>query len=210
MVKNKSMELLKIEDYRDHYNQYFVEFNRLAVGEYADLSYGSDKPNPTASSLESIIAYANYIFNENSGTSVTKLLNAGAGASSFMFREIFNGVMCIDSHSKYLELVEKVCKTQQAGNWSIKSGFGNSFASVQNRRFDHVYFDYGDIERLPFLGYAIELATKSVYVDDSDCRDECMPYRNHVIDLCKAMGLKYFDCLDAKDEHGRWGIIIEK
>lgn len=195
------MELLKIEDYRDHYNQYFVEFNRLAVGEYADLSYGSDKPNPTASSLESIIAYANYIL--TNGEEYDTILNAGSGASSWMLKKLFKNVTDIEPNHRYSKFVEIVCNC-------AKGDFINSFSNLLHENFYHIYYDYGNIERLPYLGYAIEVAYKSLYIDDSDCRDECMPYRNHVIDLCKAMGLKYFDCLDAKDEHGRWGIIIEK
>lgn len=192
--------MYNIEDYREYYNQYFKEFNRLAVGEYADLSYGIDTPNGTSSSLESIIAYSNYI-NDDSPI----LLNAGAGASSWMFRKLFQKVTCIDPNEHYLNFIKYIFDENKLKYWY---GFQSNF--YFSHKFEHVFYDYGSIERLPFLGCAIPLATKSIYVDDSDCRDECMPYRNHVIDLCKSMGLKWFDCKESLDVHGRAGIIIEK
>lgn len=194
--------MLNIEDYREHYNKYFQEFNRLAVGEYADLSYGSDKPNPTASSLESIIAYANYIIESKQ---MFFILNAGAGASSFVLRKVFDRVVCVDPNKRYLNLIKLVCKE----NGLQYLGFG-PINNIKPASFDHLYYDYGDIERLPYLGYAIELARKSIYIDDTDCRDECIPYRKHVIALAESMKLKWFDCKEALDEHGRAGIIIEK
>ncbi len=176
------------EDYLDYYNEYFKEFNRLAVGSFADLSYGNDQPNDTASSLESLIAYANYI-NEGNGN----ILNAGAGVSSWIFRKLFREVVCIDTNNHYLDLISLIC------------GF-----SKLNLQFDHVYYDYGTIERLPYLGSAIDIARKSIYVDDVDSREQCLPYRETVIKLCEAMKLKWFDLPGSKDEHGRSGIVIEK
>lgn len=194
----------KIEDYREYYNEYFKQFNIWAVDHFADLSYGSYTPNATASSLESIIAYANYI---GKVTGEMPILNAGAGASSWMLRKIFKQVSCVEPHGRYLSLVREVlCQNALYYN--------NMYHGMEAIRFtsyyDHVYYDYGDIERIPYLGLAIDIARKSIYVDDSDCRDDCRPYRQHVIDLCAAKGLKWFDCLEAKDEHNRWGIIIEK
>lgn len=195
--------MFKVEDYREYYNLYFKEFNRLAVGEYAGLSYGTDEPNATSSSLESIIAYANYILKSGSAK---WLLNAGSGASSWMFRKLFDRVVCIDPNERYNDLVELICSK----NGLDSDNFYTSF-DIQNRfPFNHVFYDFGNIERLPYLGSAIDIAIISVYCDDTDCRDDCKPYREHVYDLCKAMKLKCFDCVEALDEHGRYGVIIEK
>ena len=183
-----------IEDYREYYLEYFKKFHAMAVGEYADLSYGQDTPNGTSSSLESVIAYANYIDNPKA-----TILNAGAGASSWMLRKLFKDVVCIDPNLKYLHFVERIC-----GGERYWRGFGTTYT------FDHIYFDYGDIERLPYLGRAIDIARKSIYVDDVDNRSCAVPYRDTVIRLCEAMNLKWFDCVEAKDEYERWGIIIEK
>ena len=57
---------------------------------------------------------------------------------------------------------------------------------------------------------AIAAAEKSVYVDDVDKRHGAYAYREITIKLCDAMGLRWFDCDDAKDASGRSGIIIEK
>ena len=194
--------MYKVEDYIEYYTLYFKEFNRLAVGECADLSYNQDEPNGTSSSLESIIAYANYI-NDKHAT----ILNAGAGASSWMLRKLFRSVVCIDPNERYLQLVQKVCNENNVSS----DRFYHSFDGIKTtKKYDCVYFDYGNIERLPYLGSAIDIAIKSCYVDDTDCRDECKPYREHVYDLCKAMNLKCFDCTEALDKHGRFGVIIEK
>lgn len=193
------MSILKIEDYKAYYELYFKVFDRFAIGEYAEFSYGVDKPNPTASSLESIIAYANYIltnYNKND-----RILNAGSGASSWMLRNLFNNVIDIEPNKKYAEFISLVCGYDRLA-------FISNWADI--RFNDHCYYDYGSIERLPYLGCAIENVSKSIFCDDTDCRDECMPYRKHVIALCEAMGFKWFDCEGSKDEHGRSGIIIEK
>lgn len=198
--------MLNIEDYREHYNKYFQEFNRLAVGEYAGLSYGSDKPNPTASSLESIIAYANYIL--NSGAKI-ELLNAGSGCSSWMFRKIFENriIFCVDPNIHYNDFIKKICV--ENGIWA-ENFRSSSLSVIRLESFPYVYYDYGDIERLPYLGSAIDVATKSIYVDDVDNRPECKMYREIVIKLCERKGYKWFDVPESKDEHGRSGIIIEK
>ncbi len=189
-----------IEDYRDYYAKYFTEFERLAVGEFADLSYHNDKPNGTCSSLESIIVYANYIGPDTG----QKIVNAGAGASSWMFRKLYKNVVCTDPHSKFLKFVQIVCKENGVPSENFQN---NMFLGKQ---VDHVYHDYGNIERLPYIGSAIDMARKSVYVDDSDDRECCLVYRNYVLDLCKSLGLKTEDRKDAIDEHGRWGLIIFK
>lgn len=192
--------MLNIEDYRDHYNNYFNEFNRLAVGEYADLSYGNDKPNPTASSLESIIAYAQYVIDRG----IAPILNAGSGASSWMLRKLFPGfVIDVDPNKLYIEFVQFICSKNEIDSKNFQEGF------IHNGIY-HTFYDYGDIERLPYLGAAIDITRKSIYIDDTDARDECMPYRKHVIALAESMKLRWFDCKESLDQHGRAGIIIEK
>lgn len=208
-MNTDQLSLLKVEDFREDYNQYFREFNRLAVGDFADMSYGNDKPNDTASSLESIIAYANYI---NRSPKIYEkgpiILNAGAGASSWMFRKLFDDVICADPNKRYLELIQKICSENNLRAHNFQEHMLVS-ASLYGR-VDHVYFDYGDIERLPYLGSAIDAALFSIYVDDVDNRPGSFPYRQMVIDLCKKLNLKWFDCTESLDSHGRAGIIIEK
>lgn len=196
-----------IEDYREYYNQYFKEFNRLAPPE---LSYGNDKPNDTASSLEACIAYANYIVSNYNNN--LDILNAGAGASSWMFRELFNRVMgngvvviCADPDIRYLNLVKQVCGKLRGGPYHHGLDWGN-----QTEPFTHIFYDYGDIERLPYLGHAIDMTYKSLYIDDADDRACCAPFRDIVIRLCEKKGLKWFDIEESRDEYGRRGLIIEK
>lgn len=193
--------MIQVDEYLDFYNEYFKEFHRVAVGKWAHLSYGHDKPNDTCSSLESCVAYVNFI--NEFARNERSLLNAGAGASSWMFRQLLKtDVACCDPVVEYLGLVKEVCRDTR-GEFNL--GFNVSWKFV-----DHIYFDYGSIERLPYLGKAIDMARKSIYVDDVDTRPGCLPYRDHVIALCKEMGLKWIDCKEALDKNGRWGIIILK
>lgn len=212
--------MIKVEDYREFYNLYFKEFNRLAVGEFADLSYGKDTPNDTASSLESVVAYANYILKQEQGE-LSYILNAGAGASSWIFRKLFADgffkmdILCCDPNEKFLKFVEHIITENGLPVDDEMSGFRHGmvmdlFEYQTNITFDHVYFDYGNIERLPYIGAAIDLAEKSIYVDDVDKRQCCYDYRDITIKLCEAMGLKWFDCDEALDSYERAGIIIEK
>lgn len=46
----------------------------------------------------------------------------------------------------------------------------------------------------------------ALYVDDCDTRPECKEMRDYVYSL----GLNVKDCEVAKDEYGRWGVIINK
>jgi hypothetical protein len=196
------MNKLNIEDYREFYNLYFKEFNRLAVGQYQQFSFGNDQPNDTCSSLESIIAYSNFIL-ENSDKYFS-ILNAGAGASSWVFRKLFSQVLCSDPDKKYLDFIRHICIENKLDGY----GFIHTLKGFNHA--DHVYYDYGMIERLPNLGQAIDIANVSVYVDDVDKRDCCYPYRQLTIDLCKSLGLKWFDCEESLDSYGRAGIIILK
>jgi hypothetical protein len=192
------MSKLIASDYLEYYKKYFFEFNRLAVGKYADLSYGNPNPNPTAGSLESIIAYYNYIDDKK-----VKVLDSGAGASSWMLRSLFNDVISNDPNNHYLEFIELICNENNIKGGVFQIGF-------ENINCDHVYYDYGDAIRMPHLTDAIRVAKKSVYVDDTNHRPECFEYREYTINLCKELGFKCFDLADGFDINGRGGLIIEK
>jgi hypothetical protein len=194
--------MIKVEDHREFYNLYFKEFNRLAVGEFADLSYGNDQPNDTAGSLESCIAYVNYIRSRWYPGQYPSILNAGAGASSWMFRNIFGNIVCADPHERYLRFVQKICRENNIACYH----FDKEIIYSDHNWFDHVYYDYGDIERIPYLGAVIDLAGKSLYIDDMQDAD----YQDIVVRLCQKKGIKWFICEESRDEHGRFGIIIEK
>lgn len=190
--------MISKEYYRESYNEYFRQFNALAVGDYSSLSYGNGNPNPTAGSLESIIGYANYIHDNNA-----TILNSGAGASSWILRQIFNGVECNDPNELFLRFVEYVCSRNSITGGAFRLGWNAA-------KYDHVYYDYGDIERMPNLSLAIEAANKSVYVDDTNGRLECQEYRYYTISLCERLGLRYIELPEIFDKDGRGGLIIEK
>lgn len=208
--------MIDINDYTEKYAEYFRQFNRLAVGDDADLSYGNDQPNATASSLESIIAYVNYAerrAKETNWVGDIDILNAGAGASSWMFRAIAEDhpelkldITCIDPNGKYLVFVNRLL--HDCG-LSVSS-MGTGFAPWLKPKYDHIYYDYGDIERIPYLGLVIDKATMSVYVDDVGLKQGAYSYREIVIKLCETKKLRWFDCEESLDSSNRAGIIIEK
>jgi hypothetical protein len=154
-----------------------------------------------ASSLESCIEFAKIVKDKNA-----LILNAGAGASSWVLRKIFPNVICTDPDPSYLEVVKNIC---QIGGLNTEN-----FTTIPSGetplpfRVDYCYYDYGNIERMPFLQKHIEATKIALYIDDSDDRPECSEYRNFVITNFGKYNLS--DCREAKDQYGRWGIILKK
>lgn len=187
-------------NYEQAYKNYFIEFNRLAVGKYASLSYGSDKVNDTAATLESILEFAD-IVRDYDGIPI--ILNGGAGASSWMLRQMFKGlVTCADPHDLYREYVEYICAANNIDSDRFEKEVPIMFST-------HTFWDYGDIERIPYLGSVIDSTLHCIYIDDtSDQQEHGLPFRELVIKLCDKKGLAWRD--SKRDAQGRGGIIILK
>lgn len=146
-----------------------------------------------ASSYESILAFAELIGDDKEAV----ILNAGAGASSWVLRKMFPNVICADPDLNYLQVVRDICEIGELST----DNFTNKLMPC-----DYCLYDYGNKKRIPNLKKAIELTRKALYIDDCDTRPECKELRDYVYSL----GLNVTDCKEACDEYGRWGVILLK
>lgn len=190
------------EDYLEHFLEYFKIFEKNAPKYMVDYIGGHGLPNGMASSLESCIEFAKIVKDKNA-----RILNAGAGASSWVLRKIFPNVICTDPDEEYLDVVKKIC---EIGGLSTDNF--TTIPPIENEPLpfsvDYCYYDYGNWQRMPFLKNHIEATKKALYIDDTDDRPECSEYRNFVLTNFSKYNLS--DCREAKDSYGRWGIILMK
>jgi hypothetical protein len=183
------------------YREYFRRFKEIAPPRMLEFGgYFKGEPSPMASSLESLVAFANRVEDPNA-----LILDAGAGASTWVLRKMFPKVISTDPDAEYLSVVRQVC----ASGGLDTSGF---FTEMMGNPFevDYTYYDYGGAERVPNMLFAILGTRKLIYLDDTDDRPDCARDRAYIYDLAAKMGLKIEDCREANDQYGRWGVIITK
>lgn len=183
-----------MSDIETHYRRYFQLFRDMAPHHMVIWGgYMSGEPTGMASSLESILEFAKLVKDQDA-----MILNAGAGASSFVLRKIFKNVICTDPDPIYLQVVKDICAVE---GLSTENFIANSLPEC-----DYCYYDYGNKERIPMLAEAIVNTRIALYIDDTDTRPECKEYRDYV----QSLKLNIRDCKEAEDEYGRWGIILQK
>jgi hypothetical protein len=165
--------------------------------------YGNGEPNGTACSVEAIRAFAALV-----GDPAAVILNAGAGASSFLLRRMFRNVVCVDADPAYLDVVRRIC---------IEHGLsGDGFVVGLERApdADFTFYDYGEINREARMRYhslAYRKSRTAVYYDDADDRPHAFPqYRQVVLDFAASQGAVAQDCRAARDCYGRWGVVVHK
>ena len=189
-----------IEEYKDWFKKYFTLFRDNAPTKMVEWGgYQRGLPTGMASSLESMIAFANLVENPNA-----TILNAGAGASSWVLRKIFKNVICTDPDAEYLEVVKNICSTNNIYTDNFIVGLDNVPVC------DYTYYDYGNAVRMPCLELGLNKTKILAYVDDTDDRECCIYERKFTYDLANKLGYHIEDCKEAIDEYGRWGVIIKK
>jgi hypothetical protein len=183
------------------YLDYFQRFKEIAPPRMLEFGgYFTGKPSAMASSLESLVAFGNRVENHEA-----LILDAGAGASTWVLRKMFPNVISTDPDAEYLAVVARVCKSGGLdGSGFFTDMLGNPF------EVDYTYYDYGGAERVPNMLAAILGTRKLIYLDDTDDRPDCAKDRAYVYDLAAKLELKIEDCREANDEYGRWGVIITK
>jgi hypothetical protein len=177
-------------DIKQVFLQYFIDFRDKAPAHFVNYAgYHTGLPNAMASSLESCLALYNYMDDKNA-----TLLNAGAGASSAVFRALLKNVTCTDPDKEYLDVVKNIVGGE---NYIPNLGYCD-YA-------DYVYWDYGNWQRRPLLDVGLHLAKKAMYVDD--CHDpDVLSYVKYLVNL---HGYKLVPT-NSIDEIGRFGYIIDK
>jgi hypothetical protein len=175
-----------------YFNEYFKIFRDNAPKDMVEWGgYQNGEPTGMASSYESCMALYDYIKEEKETTTI---LDAGAGASSWMFRKLFKNVVSTDPDKDYLEVVKNIV------------GGENYIVDIQNCPIcDYVYWDYGNIQRIPMMSVGLSKCKIGMYIDD--CHDnEVLEY---AIKLAKENNCNILKT-DSLDDFGRWGIILEK
>jgi len=184
-----------------HYLKYFQLFSVHAPIEMVNYVGGQNGlPNGMASSLECCIEFSKI------ATPDSVILNAGAGASSFVLRKLFPNVICTDPDKDYLEAVKRICGL--AGLSTENFIAIESEADVLKLKADYTLYDFGNIQRMPYLKNHIEITAKALYIDDTDDRADCVEYRNFVFSNFRQYSIT--DCREAMDSYGRWGVILRK
>lgn len=191
---------INIDEMRKWYRLYFQMFKAHAPKHMVEWGgYQLGEPTGMASSFESVMEFAKIIENRQS-----VILNAGAGASSWMLRKIFPNVICTDPSNEYLQVVLQMCSMGGLSNTNFIAGLD------QCPDCDYCYYDYGNIERMPSLDMAVKKTKYALYVDDTDTRDDCAEYRQFAYGYAVKNNLKIRDCQEACDEYGRWGVFLLK
>lgn len=179
-----------MENLKEYYREYFRLFRDSAPQEMIIWGgYSGGVPTPMASSYESCLAFYNYIKDKD-----CSFLDAGAGASTWMFRKMLKNVITVDSDEKYIEVVQNI-----VGGSGYITGIENSPIC------DYVYWDYGSLERIPLMPIGFSKCKKAMYIDD--CHDKGI--FEFTISFAEKNNCKIIET-DSLDEHDRFGLIIEK
>lgn len=182
------------------YKDYFKFFMELAPPKFTRYGYDSGRPNGMAASLESLIYFANIVKDTDA-----LILNAGAGASSWVLRQLFPRVICADPDAEYLDLIRELCRKHGLQS----QGFVHLLRNTPD--IDYTFYDYGHYEvRWPMLSVAWSKTRKSMYVDDADDRPHNMPNRHYALALAQELSIATEDCRQAIDGYGRWGILYHR
>lgn len=138
----------------EQYALWFKTFQRHAQVAYRTHGYNTGEPNQTAASFKSILQFISQVKNPDS-----MILDAGAGATTFVFRKFFKNVVTVDHDYKYLGVVHNLCLHHGLNH----TKFTSSLASCPP--VDYVYYDFGEPQsqqRLDNLLIASDLARTSL------------------------------------------------
>jgi Glycosyl transferase family 2 len=188
------------EGLRDWYFLYFRRFREQAPAQLLDYGYQTGEPNVTAASLESLVCFANSV-----GDPDAMVLNAGAGASSWVLRKLFRNVICTDPDPGYMRFIADLC-----GRHGLSTdGFVYPLRNCPPA--DYSYFDYGPWGvRWLALAVAWGKTKSAMYVDDTDDRPHNLANRAFALKFSREAGVRLEDRPDAIDRYGRWGSILRR
>lgn len=158
-------------------------------------------PMPLMSlSVEGIMAFVQIVDDPNA-----TILDLGAGASSWVLRQLFPHVFSVDKDGQYLDAVRSICQEHDVPA-------DNFITDIHNApECDYTLFDYGDLDDRRYTLEAAWSRTRvAMYIDDTDTRPQNAQLRRDVLEFAKENDIEWFDCRYAKDEYGRWGTVLWK
>lgn len=150
---------------------------------------------PMAASIESIGFCVNLI-RENGWETI---LDAGSGLSTAEFNFFFRNVTSIDDNSYWAQRTKNFIQKRLNISIDITPVF-----DICNKRFDFVFYDYGDIEtRIYYFKSILALSKKAIYIDDMHVDY----FRAYIQSKTKRYTLKLLE-KETLDQYGRFGAIL--
>jgi len=133
-------------------------------------------------------------------TKSSSILDCGSGISTVFFNSKFENVTTIDHSPQWANVTKDFLQKNMQIEINIES-----INAVEEKTFDFVFYDYGDIEtRIFYFKQALEKCKKAFYIDDMHINF----YREYVESRTKKYKLQYIP--QSVDEHGRYGAVIIK
>lgn len=129
------------------------------------------------------------------------ILDAGSGFSSLAFHTTHENVTSIDDNSDWTKRTKDILNSELKKIIPIRS-----ITNILNRKFDFVFYDYGNIEtRIYYFKTILHLCSTVIYLDDFHVSF----YRDYIFSRAKQ-----FEVISLKDktfdEFGRYGALLIK
>jgi len=187
----------------DHewYRRYFREFLNHASPRCAQFGYGkgpvTGEPTSYAAGFEALLAFAEIVDDSDAW-----VLDAGAGASSFVLRRWFPNVISTDGDPDFLDMVRRTCVAAGLSGEGFIAGIENC------PEVDFTFWDYSSTERTLLFPLGLALTRREVYCDDADDRPNNAWRRDYFYKFAAALKLPIRDVREALDQYGRFGAVI--
>jgi len=183
------------------YRRYFRDFLQFASPRCAQFGYGkgqiTGEPTSYASGFEALLAFADLVDDTNA-----VILDAGAGASSFVLRRWFPNVISTDGDAEFLESVRRTCVGAGLGGEQFIVGIENCPEA------DFTFWDYSSQERTLLFPLGLMLTRREIYCDDADDRPVSAWRREYFYKFANALDLPIRDVPESRDQYGRFGAVI--
>lgn len=149
-----------------------------------------------AASLQSL-QYCEKLINS---TSCKTILDSGSGVSSVFFHSRYDNIITVDHDPKWAKTTKEFISGNLKKNIQIKA-----IETVKDKKFDFVFYDYGDIEsRIYYFKNILDMTTKYLYIDDMH-----IPFfKDYILSRAKGYKLKFLP--ETLDEFGRFGALLLK
>ena len=144
------------------------------------------------------IDYCVHLFDKFSPASI---LDAGSGFSSLAFHSVHDNVTTIDDDPDWSQKTSDILNSELKKNIVI-----TPVTQILDKKFDFVFYDYGDIEtRIYYFETALHLCTGVIYLDDFHVNF----YRDYIFSRAKQFEIISLED-KTLDEFGRYGALLIK
>lgn len=137
-------------------------------------------------SMESLQTFINYVHNYQA-----TINDAGAGCSTYVLNEYFANVTSYDPDVNYLGKLKRLFKYTP---------------STEIKEADFTFYDYGNVERVPYMETFLNATRIGMYIDDA----HDWMVMDEVNRLIKKYKHKIITFDTDKDIQGRYGLMILK